>query len=122
MATRVLIVDSSYGERMILKDLLFSAGCHVVGEAKTLDESVESYRRLQPDIVIMAISVPDVDGVSGVMRLLRLDYNARVLICASRGQRALALEALRAGAKDLIIKPFTLRHLARAVHNTLKAD
>lgn len=117
MGKRVLIVDDSFGDRMVLRDMLISAGCSVVGEAKTVEESLEKYDKLEPDLVVMDAAIPDVDGVSAVMKLLRLDSQANVLICATRGQRMLALEAVQVGAKDFITKPLNLRQLRRVLQH-----
>jgi two-component system chemotaxis response regulator CheY len=116
LGKRVLIVDDSYGDRLVLRDALVSIGYQVVGEAKNLQESLEKYESIKPDIVIMDAAIPDDDGVSAVKKLLRLDLNANILMCVSRGQRALAMEALQVGAKDFITKPINVRQLMRVLN------
>lgn len=117
MGKRVLIVNDSFGDRLVLRDALASAGYQVVGEAKSIEESLEKYDKLRPDIVMMDATVPDVDGVSAVMQILRQDQEANVLMCVSRGQRTLAMEAVQVGAKDFITKPFNIRQLRRTLQS-----
>jgi two-component system chemotaxis response regulator CheY len=115
MGKRVLIVEHSFGDRMILRDSVASLGYKVVGEAKSIRESLEKYDQLKPDLVLLDAAIPDIDGASATMQLLRLDGNANILIFATRGQRALAMESLQMGAKDFIVKPFTSRVLHRTI-------
>lgn len=119
MGKRILIVDDSYGDRLVLRDALISLGYQVVGEAKNIEESLEKYRNLRPDAVILDAAIPDDDGVSAVKKLLRLDLNANVLMSVSRGQRTLAMEAIQVGAKDFITKPVNTRQLMRALRHVL---
>ena len=117
MSKRVLIVQPKFGDRLILRDHLASIGCNIVGEAKTTDEAVEKYDRLRPDFVIVDAVVPEVDGVAATAHLVRLDMEAKILICVSRGQQSLAIQALSAGAKDFVIKPINLRQLNKAIQS-----
>lgn len=115
MGKSVLIVDNSFGSRLALREHLVSFGYHVVGEARSIQESIEKYRHLKPDLVLMDAGIPDADGVAGVTRLLQEDGEANVLFCVSRGQRALAVEAIWAGARDFITKPVNPRRLCRII-------
>ena len=103
---------------MILRDYLMSFGYHVVGEAKRGRESLEKFRILKPDLVVLDAAMPDMDGVSVVRELVREDHPAVILICVANGQHALAVEALGAGASDFIIKPIDPRRLRRVLHQT----
>lgn len=119
MSKRVLIVDDSFGDRMVLRDYLLSFGYHVAGEARGGEESIEKFQSLKPDLVLLDVAMPDMDGVSVVRELRRKDHEANVLICVSRGQRALAIEALGAGARDFITKPIDPRRLRRTVQRLI---
>jgi two-component system chemotaxis response regulator CheY len=116
LSKRVLIADDSFGDRMILRDYLMSFGYRVVGEAKRGRESVEKFRELKPDLVVLDAAMPDMDGVSVVRELLREEHEAIILVCVANGQRALAVEALGAGARDFITKPIDSRRLRRVLH------
>lgn len=115
MAKRVLIVDGSFGDRMVMRDFLISLGHRVVGEARNYLESFDKYRELRPDIVMMGASVPDMDGVAAVSQILRFDPDAVILMCVNRGQRSIAMEAMQVGAKDFITKPLNIRQLRRVI-------
>ena len=115
MARRVLLVEDSFGDRLLMRDVLMEAGCHVVGEAKSFEEMMEKYPNLRPDIVMIDAAIPSNDGVSAVIKLLHKDADATVLIAATRGQRMLAMEGLRAGAKDFVTKPLNVRQLRRVL-------
>ena len=115
MAKRTLIVSGGYGDRMTLRDVLASIGCQVVGEAKTVQESLEKYEKTKPDLVVMDAALPDIDGAAAVRRILYADPHASILICAGSGQRSLAMEAISAGAKDFVLKPLNRRKLFKTI-------
>lgn len=100
---------------MILKDHLYTLGYSVVGEAKTTEDSLDKYEKLKPDITIVDADIPDNDGISAVIQLIRRDPTADIIVVVGRGQTTLALEALTAGAKDFITKPINPRQLHRTI-------
>lgn len=104
---------------MTLRDYLMSFGYHVVGEAKEGRESVEKYKELQPDLVLLDGKLPDMDGVAVMRELIREDLDVNVLMCVSRGQRALAVEALNVGAKDFVTKPLDPRRLRKVIQSII---
>ncbi len=120
MAKRTLLVSGSFSDRMVLRDALASIGCSVVGEAKTVTEAVEKYKSIEPDLVVIDVTLPDVDGVAAVRKIIYDDPDACILTCAGNGQRALAMEALGAGALDFIVKPINPRKLMKAVQMITK--
>lgn len=115
MAKRTLLVSGSFADRMLLRDALASIGCHVVGEAKSVQEAVEKYKNIEPDLVVIDVNLSDADGLIAVRRIISVDPHASILMCAGNGQRALAMEALGAGATDFIVKPINPRKLMKAV-------
>lgn len=117
MTKRILLVQPGFGDRMVMKDFLYSLGYQVVGEVKDTDSALEEYGKLKPDFVIVDAVVPEVDGVVATTRLIRMDLEAKIIICVTRGQRSLAMESLAAGAKELIIKPFNQRQLHKALQS-----
>lgn len=119
LSKRILVVDDAFGDRMVLRDYLLSFGYQIAGEAKCGRESLEKYRDLKPDLVLLDAAMPDMDGVSVVRELLRQDGEANILICVSRGQRALAIEAVHAGASDFVTKPISPRRLKKAIHGLI---
>ena len=103
---RVLIVDDAAFMRMMLKDILTKNGHEIAGEAVNGKEAAEQYEALQPDIVTMDITMPQVDGIQGV-KLIKAKYpDAKIVMCSAMGQQAMVVDAINAGACDFIVKPF----------------
>lgn len=119
MGKRVLIVNDSFGERMVLRDYLVSIGYSVVGEARHGQESVDKYKDLRPDLVVMDTAMPHMDGVAATRRIIQEDQDANIVICTGRGQRTLAIEALNAGAREIITKPYNIRRMKRVLHSMI---
>jgi two-component system chemotaxis response regulator CheY len=103
----------------MLSDLLAQAGLEVVGEAQTGVEAVDKFRELKPDLVTMDILMPDMGGIDAVREILKIEPGARVLICSAMGQQSLVLDAIRAGAKDFVVKPFQPSRVLEAVQRVL---
>ncbi|MBC7116756.1 MAG: response regulator [Pseudothermotoga sp.] len=106
MAKRVLIVDDAAFMRMLLKDIITKAGYEVAGEAANGVEAVEKYKELKPDVVTMDITMPEMDGITAIKKIKEIDPNAKIIVCSAMGQQAMVIEAIQAGAKDFIVKPF----------------
>ncbi|HEY5531470.1 MAG TPA: response regulator [Candidatus Anoxymicrobiaceae bacterium] len=122
MAPSVLIVDDALFMRMMIKDILSKDGLEVVGEAENGIEAVKKYAELRPDLVTMDIVMPEMDGIEAVRNIIRIDPMAKVLMCSAMGQQPLVVEALEAGAKDFIIKPFQPAKVVEAVRKALQND
>jgi two-component system chemotaxis response regulator CheY len=122
MAPSVLIVDDALFMRMMIKDILSKDGLDVIGEAENGVEAVKKYAELHPDLVTMDIVMPEMDGIEAVRNIMKLDPAARVLMCSAMGQQPLVVEALEAGAKDFIIKPFQPSKVVEAVRKALQGD
>ncbi len=106
MGARVLIVDDAAFMRMLLKDIITKAGFEVVGEASNGKEAVEKYKELKPDIVTMDITMPEMNGIEAVKEIKKIDPNAKIIMVSAMGQQAMVIEAIQAGARDFIVKPF----------------
>ena len=112
---RVLIVDDAAFMRMMLKDILVKNGYEVVGEAENGQRGVERYFELLPDVVTMDITMPEMNGIEAVRKIKEKDPNARVVMCSAMGQQAMVIEAIQAGAKDFIVKPFQADRVLEAL-------
>lgn len=117
---RVLVVDDAAFMRMMLKDILTKAGHEVVGEAANGVEAVEKYKELKPDVVTMDITMPEMNGIDAIKEIKKVDPNATVIVCSAMGQQAMVIEAIQAGAKDFIVKPFQAARVIEAVQKVLK--
>jgi two-component system chemotaxis response regulator CheY len=115
----VLICDDAIFMRTLVADILQQAGFEVVGEAETGVQAVEKYKQLRPDLVTMDIVMPDLGGIDAVREITTYDPEARVLMCSAMGQQALVVEAIQAGAKDFVVKPFQATRVLEAVQRVL---
>ena len=119
MGRRVLICDDAIFMRTMLADILKQAGFEVVGEADTGAKAVERYRELKPDLVTMDIVMPDMGGIDAVRAIVKEDPSAKILMCSAMGQQALVIEAIQAGARDFVVKPFQPSRVLEAVQRVL---
>lgn len=119
MGHRVLVCDDAIFMRTMITDILSGAGYEVVGEAGTGLQAIERYRDLNPDLVTMDIVMPDMGGIDAVREIVKHDPNAKILMCSAMGQQALVVEAIQAGAKDFVVKPFQPSRVLEAVQRVL---
>ena len=115
----VLICDDAIFMRKMISDILVQAGYRVVGEAANGLEALEMYRKLRPDLVTMDIVMPDMGGIDAVREIVAENPDARILMCSAMGQQALVVEAIEAGARDFIVKPFQPARVLEAVQRVL---
>ena len=106
MAATILVADDALFTRMMLRNILSENGYSAIVEAETGAEAIWAYERWKPDLVIMDINMPEMDGMTAVRNILRVDPDARIIICSALGEKQLMLEALEEGVKDFITKPF----------------
>jgi two-component system chemotaxis response regulator CheY len=103
---KVLIVDDSLIIRKKISYIFENLGQHNILTATNGKEAIDSYKKYKPDLVTMDITMPDMDGIAAVKEILKINKNAKVIMCSAMGQKPMIKEALEAGAKDFIIKPF----------------
>ncbi|MFB3117578.1 MAG: response regulator [Myxococcota bacterium] len=103
---RVLVADDASFMRQMIREIVESEGFEVCGEASDGVEAVDEFKKLQPDVVTMDIVMPLKSGIDAVRGIVALDPGARVVMCSALGQETLVAEAIQAGAKDFIVKPF----------------
>ncbi len=115
----ILIVDDAAFMRMNLKKILEKNGHVIVGEAANGKEGFESYKENRPDLVTMDITMPEMDGIEAVKKIMEFDSNAKVIMCSAMGQQSLVIEAIEAGAKDFIVKPFNKVRISEAIDKVL---
>ena len=106
MSIRVLIVDDASFMRQMLRKILEQNDFEVVGEAENGIKAIEKYKELKPDIVILDITMPEMDGISAAKEIIKYDPAAKIVMCSAMGQQGMVVDAVKAGAKDFIIKPF----------------
>ena len=110
-----MICDDAAFMRMMIKDILTKNGYNVVGEAENGLKAVEKYTETKPDLVLMDITMPEMDGIQALKKIKELDSGATVIMCSAMGQQAMVIESIQAGAKDFIVKPFQADRVIEAV-------
>ncbi|MGG0657945.1 response regulator [Rummeliibacillus pycnus] len=119
MSKRILIVDDAAFMRMMIKDILTKNGFEVVGEAGDGAQAVEKYNELKPDLVTMDITMPEMDGIAALKTIKEKDPGAIIIMCSAMGQQAMVIDAIQAGAKDFIVKPFQADRVIEAIQKAL---
>ena len=115
MAKNILICDDAAFMGMMIKDILSKNGYTVAGEAENGVKAVEKYNELKPDLVLMDITMPEMDGIQALKNIKAADSGAKVIMCSAMGQQAMVIESIQAGAKDFIVKPFQAERVLEAV-------
>ena len=119
MAVNVLIVDDLAFIRIVLRDIVEKSGFRVVGEASNGDQAITLYQDTRPDVVLMDITMPGMDGLTALKKIRDIDPAARVIICSALGQQRLIVQAIQLGAKDFIVKPFQHERVVGALKKAL---
>ena len=119
MATTILICDDAAFMRMMIKNALTKGGYNVAGEAENGAKAVEKYKELSPDLVLMDITMPEMDGIQALKEIKAIDGGAKVIMCSAMGQQAMVVESIQAGAKDFIVKPFQEDRVLEAVKKVI---
>lgn len=115
MGKNILVVDDAAFMRMMIKDILTKNGYNVVGEAENGQKGIEKYTELKPDLVLMDITMPEMDGIQALKGIKAVDKGALVIMCSAMGQQAMVIESIQAGASDFIVKPFQADRVIEAV-------
>lgn len=119
MAKNILICDDAAFMRMMIKDILTKNGYNVAGEAENGLKAVEKYNGIKPDLVLMDITMPEMDGIQALKKIKAGDPGAMVIMCSAMGQQAMVIESIQAGAKDFIVKPFQAERVLEAVQKVV---
>ncbi|MGD6816050.1 response regulator [Metabacillus sp. 84] len=115
----ILIVDDAKFMRVTLTSILNGANHTIAGEAENGFEAVSKYRELLPDLVTLDITMPEKNGIEALKEIMREFPSAKVIMCSAMGQQKMVVEAIEAGAKDFIIKPFDASRVLEAVDRVL---
>ena len=112
---KIMIVDDAAFMRMMLKDILTKGGHEVIGEAENGLKAVDRYKELSPELVLMDITMPEMDGIEAVKQIKAVNPGAKVIMCSAMGQQSMVMDAIKAGASDFIVKPFQADRVLEAV-------
>lgn len=119
MGKNILIADDSAFMRMILKGILTKDGYNVVGEATNGKEAIGKYTDIKPDLAIIDTTMPYVNGLQALKQIMAIDPSAKVIMCSEMGQKDTVIEAIQAGAKDFIVKPFQADKVKKTIKKFL---
>ena len=122
MTPRVLLVDDLPFMRSLLSDILTDAGMQVAAQAENGRDALTAYLASSPDVVLLDIVMPEMDGITALRRLRRLDPDARVVMCSSLGEQDMIVRAIQFGARDFVVKPFHPERVVSAVTRVLEVD
>jgi len=122
MAIRVLVVDDLPFMRSLVRDILTDAGMVVAAEAEDGRQGLRAYLATEPDIVLLDIAMPVMDGLTTLKKLRMLDRQARVVMCSALGEQEMIVRAIQLGARDFVVKPFRPERVVSAVAKVIEAD
>ena len=119
---KILVVDDAIFMRSMIRDIFAREPFVIAGEAENGAQAVRLYQELRPDLTTMDIVMPQMDGISALREIIRIDPAAKVVMCSALGQEALIAEAIEAGARDFIVKPFQPARVLKVVQSVLGLD
>lgn len=120
MSLRIVIADDLSFMRMVQKEILQERGYEVVAEACDGIEAVEKYIQHKPDVIILDITMPHMNGLEAMHKIFEYDKSAKIIICSALGQQQLIVEAIKAGVRDFIVKPFKPERVVSAIEKAVK--
>lgn len=119
MPPRVLVVDDLPMMRQALREVIEEAGFVVAGEAIDGNQGIVAYMEQKPDVVLLDIVMPKLDGIAALKQLVRIDPGARVIMCSALGEQSLIFRAIQLGARDFIVKPFRPQRVVESIRRVL---
>ena len=118
---KILTVDDSAFMRNIIKNILGNAGYSEIYEAADGIQAIEKYNQIRPNLVLLDITMPNLNGLNTLKAIRTADPNANVVMCTAMGQEIMVIEAMHSGAKDFIVKPFKTDRILRTVASIIGA-
>jgi len=119
---RILLIDDAALMRMTIKDILIKHGFKICGEGRDGLEAIEKYRALKPDLVIMDITMGNMDGLTALKEIIKEFPDAKIIMCSAMGQESHDIEALESGAVGFIIKPYQADSIISTVIKALRQN
>lgn len=115
----VLIVDDAAFMRMTISRILQENDMEIAGEAVNGLEAIKKYQELKPKVVTMDITMPEMDGIEAIRQIRKIDPNAKIIACSAMGQEVMVIDAIKAGARSFVVKPFKPEKLMEELHRAL---
>lgn len=117
---KILVCDDAMFMRQSLIRLIKSMGHEVIAEAENGIDCIDKYQKNRPDLVLMDITMPDMNGIDATKKIMEIDKNARIIMVSAMGQMDMVVSAVEAGAKDFVVKPFKEEVLTACIDKNLK--
>ncbi|CDQ39911.1 MULTISPECIES: response regulator [Virgibacillus] len=117
--SKILVVDDAKFMRTTLSTLLKHKQHEIIGEAENGEEAISLYQELRPDLVLMDITMPVMNGIDAIKAIMNMDENAIIIVCSAMGQQKVVVEAIESGARDFIMKPFDENRVIDTVNRVL---
>lgn len=119
---RVLVVDDLAFMRDAIRDILLRSGFDVIAEAENGEVALKCYLELHPDVVLLDITMPVMDGITALAKIRRIDPHAIIVMCSALGQQEHIIRAIHLGARDFIVKPFRAERIVSAIRKSLRVS
>lgn len=119
---KIMVVDDTTFMRVMLKNMLETSGHEVVVEAANGEDAIQMFKQYKPDLVTMDITMPVMGGIEALMMILEYNRQAKVIMCSAVSQQKYVINAIQAGAKDFIVKPFQRERVLQAIKTALKHE
>lgn len=116
---KILVVDDTKFMRVTLSNMLTKNHHEIIGDAKDGEEAISQYKNVKPDLVIMDITMPIMNGIEAIKEIMKIDDRANIIICSAIGQQKVVVEAIESGARDFIVKPFDENRVLDTVSRVL---
>ena len=114
-----MIVDDAAFMRLMLRDIIIANGFEIAGEAEDGKGASSLYKRLKPDLVLMDITMPEMNGIDAVQEIMKFDPNAKIVMVSAMGQQAMVIQSIKSGAMDFVVKPFIVDRVVDAINKAL---
>jgi len=118
-AKKILIVDDAAFMRLMLRDIIVAHGYEIAGEAEDGIVALNLYKRLKPDLVLMDITMPEMNGIDAVQEIMKYDPDAKIVMVSAMGQQAMVIQSVKLGAMDFVVKPFQVERVVDAINKAL---
>lgn len=115
----IMLVDDAAFMRMNLKSILEKEEHKIIAEAENGKEAVEQFRNKEPELTILDITMPEMDGLEALKKIKKIDDDARIIMCSAMGQQNMVIEAIESGAKDFVVKPFKPKRVLEAINKAI---
>ena len=119
MDKKILLVDDAAFMRMMIKDALTKNGYTNILEAADGEAACATYAAEKPDLIIMDITMPNMDGLQALKKIRESHPDAKIVMCTAMGQEGMVVDAIKSGAKDFIVKPFNADRIVQTVNTIL---